>query len=162
MLDESLRPSPEAEAVLRWAGWTPDRQVDTTAWVQELRADGNTVFPIAEAIMRSYGGIRLEHRGFGGRSVHDMDVNPYAWIRDREHIELVEEVLDVRVCPLGETAGAAMLAICEDGRVISEMDGSVLLIGQDWPAAMDHVILHRGEVIRLAEDYEPLDPPHPA
>src|SRR5215211_4501846 len=141
MLDESLRPSPEAEAVWRWAGWTPDRQVDTTGWVQELRAKGNTVFPIAEAIMRSYGGIRLEHQGFGGRSVQDMEVNPYAWTGMRDHIELVEEALGTRICPLGLASGAAMLAICEDGRVISEMDGSVFVIGPNLVAAMDHGFL---------------------
>jgi hypothetical protein len=154
--DESLLPSPEAEEVLRRAQWTPQRAVDISDWVETLCREGNEVFPFAEAIMRTYGGLRLEHPGFGGDSHHDFEVNPDYWYDMREHIELVEEAVGRRVCPLGITTGAAMLAVLEDGRVISEFEGEVFQIGEDWRAALDNRILGRGDSIKLAEDYEPV------
>jgi hypothetical protein len=156
MADESLRPSPEAEVVLRRAQWSTQREVDTSEWVETLRKEGNEIFPFAEGIMRNYGGLRLEHRGFGGSSHHDFEVSPDYWYDMREHIELVEEVVGSRVCPLGITTGAAMLAVLEDGRVISEFGGDVFQVGATWKAALDNLILGRGQYIKLAEDYQPV------
>lgn len=65
MLDERLRPSPEAEPILRAAGWTPERQVEVGEWVDALVDDGNTVFPTALEILRSYGGFGLRSKGSG-------------------------------------------------------------------------------------------------
>jgi hypothetical protein len=154
--DESLLPSPEAEEVLRDAHWTPEWAVDISDWVGTLRREGNEVFPFAEAIMRTYGGLRLEHRGFGGSSRHDFEVNPVYWYDMRDHIELVEEAVGSRVCPIGITAGAAMLAVLADGRVIDEFEGEIFQIGETWRAALDNLILGRGEDVKLAEDYEPI------
>jgi hypothetical protein len=154
--DESLLPSPEAEVVLRRARWSPERVVDISEWVETLRREGNDVFPFAEGIMRNYGGLRLEHQGFGGRSRHDFEINPEYWYDMREHIELVEEAVGNSVCPLGITMGAAMLAVVKDGRVISEFVGDVFQIGETWRAALDNLILGRAGYIKLAEDYEPV------
>src|ERR1700704_5971511 len=57
MLDEDLLPSAEAESVLRNAGWSPSRKVDISAWVEALRSEGNEVSPLAEAILRRFGGL---------------------------------------------------------------------------------------------------------
>jgi SUKH-3 immunity protein len=158
MVDESLLPSPEAEVVLQGAQWSPQRRVDISEWVETLRREGNEIFPTAEGIMRNYGGLRLEHEGFGGRSRHDFEVNPDYWYDMREHIELVEEAVGSKVCPLGITTGAAMLAVLEDGRVISEFEGDIFQVGKTWRAALDNLILRRGEYIKLAENYEPISP----
>jgi hypothetical protein len=53
-LDDALRPSPEAEPILRRAGWSPGRAVDASKWVEVLQQDGNHVFSFAEAIMRNF------------------------------------------------------------------------------------------------------------
>ena len=156
MADEWLLPSPEAEAILRRSKWSPERVVDTSEWVETLRREGNDVFPFAEGIMRNYGGLRLEHQGFGGRSRHDFEVNPDYWYDMRDHIELVEDAVGSSLCPLGITTGAAMLGVLADGRVISEFEGDVFQVGTNWRFALDNLILGRGEYIKLAEDYEPV------
>src|SRR5919199_1464548 len=141
MADESLLPSPEAEVVLRQAKWSPERVVDISEWVETLRREGNDVFPFAEGIMRNYGGLRLEHQGFGGRSRHDFEVNPDYWYDMRDHIELVEDAVGSSLCPLGITTGAAMLGVLADGRVISEFEGDVFQVGTNWRFALDNLIL---------------------
>jgi hypothetical protein len=158
MLDEPLRPSPEAERILHQVGWSPDRQVDVSEWVERLRDEGSEVFPMAEAILRNFGGLRLRHRECGGPSRHDFDVNPVHWYDQRDRVADIEEILGTTLCPLGETSGAAMLAVLADGRIIDEFEGEVIQIGEDWRAALDNLLLGRGTDVKLAEDYEPVRP----
>lgn len=160
--DEAVRPSPEAETVLRHAGWSPDRSADISEWVETLGREGNHVFPLARVIMERFGRLRLRHQGFGGPACHDFQINPDSWYDERDHVALIEEVLKCRLWPIGETSGAAMLAVLEDGRVIAELDGLVLQIARNWSEALDHFILGRGETMLLAEDYDqPVHPPRP-
>ena len=154
MLDNDLQPSPDAEAILRQVGWSPDREVDVSEWVRTLRDEGNQVFPFAEAIMKNFGGLRLRHSEAGGPSRHDFDVNPSHWYDQRDRVSDIEEVLGTAVCPLGETSGAAMLAVLADGRVIDEFEGEVIQIGENWRAALDNRLFGRGADVKLAEDYE--------
>ena len=42
-MNHTDRLSPEAKRVLRTAGWSPERAVDITHWVNTLRAEGNAV-----------------------------------------------------------------------------------------------------------------------
>jgi hypothetical protein len=156
MLDEALRPSAEAEPILRRAGWSPGRAVDASEWVEVLRREGNEVFPFAEAIMRNFGGLRFAGPARKRGTRHGFEVNPVYWYEMRDHVELVEEALGSRVCPIGITAGAAMLAVLADGRVVDEFEGEIFEIGKTWRAALDNLILGRGEDIKLADDYEPI------
>lgn len=159
MADDFLQPSPEAEAVLRRSGWSPEREVDISEWVERLRSDGDDVFPLAEAILRNFGGMRLEHQGFGGVSVHDIDVNPLHWYGERDRLEGIEQITGSRACPLGETFGAAMLAVLEDGRIVTDLDGCIVQIGRSWREALDKLVLGQGEYFLLAEDYDkPVEP----
>ena len=155
-LDESLSPSSEAEAILKQAGWSPDRSADISEWVETLNREGNDVFPAARAIMESFGGLHLRHRGFGGPARYDFEINPDSWYGEREHLALVEDLLQTRVCPIGETSGSALLALLSDGRVIEEMDGTVFLVGTNWREALDNRIFGRGEPVQLADDYKPV------
>ena len=154
---EPLTPSPKAEEVLRAAGWTPERQVDITEWTDALRRDGVEVSPHAEAILRKFGRIRLGHRGRGGPSRQDFSVDPTSWLGEGEHVRDIEAAIGHRLSPLGETMGAAMLGVLDDGAVIAEMDGDVVQIGRSWRDALDYLILRPAATLKLAEDYEPVD-----
>jgi hypothetical protein len=151
-LDRSLLPSPAVEAVLRSSGWSPGHVADTSNWVEALSGDGNDVFPIAAAILRRFGGLRLEHKGQGGVSRQDFEVDPTSWYGEREYIAQTEDVLGQPVCPLGEVAGGAMLAVVCDGRVIADLAGEIVLLGKDWPSALDHLILGEGDPVHLSAD----------
>jgi hypothetical protein len=125
---------------LRTAGWSPGRAVDISAWVDALGAERTELFPLAESILRSFGGLAL--RGEDAHGAREtFDVNPAHWIGMRDVIADAEKVLQNRLFPLGELAGDTMLAVLDDGRVFSEFQGYVDLLGQDWSSALDRLIL---------------------
>lgn len=157
-LDEQLRPSVEAESVLRAAGWSPERSVDIARWVKPLRDDGNTVFP-AESVLRSFGGLAVRARIASGALEESFDVDPSLWVGMRDVIAHTEEVLGRPVFPLGDLSGDRMLAVLDDGRIISEFQGYVDLLGENWSSALDHLTLGKGESLPLAKDYMPVDQP---
>lgn len=159
MVHESLRPSHEAEAILRAAGWSPDRTVDIDEWVATLRRDGNHVSPAAEAILKGFGGLELRHRLDGGLSRYDLSLNPATWYGERDRVLDIEDVLKSPACPLGEFSGEAMLAVLEDGSIVSAFGGDMNLVGDSWSSALDLITLGRGEFRRLAVDYVPVDQP---
>jgi hypothetical protein len=149
--------SPEIQGVLRTAGWSPEWAVDITNWVNTLRAEGNAVPSVAMDILKNFGGIQLRHRGAGGASYFDFDVDPSHWFGMRDEIREVERAVGCSVCPLGETLGASMLAVLDDGRIIVDKDGDIALLGKDWPQALDLMALGRGGYVPLAEDYVPVE-----
>src|SRR3989442_2135222 len=153
MLDDQLRPSPDAEVILRRAGWSPDRHVDISQWVERLRSDGTAVFPLAQAILSSFGGLRFRGDRPKRPTRHDFEMDPASWLGERDRLESIEEITGKRACPLGETSGAAMLAVLEDGRVIADLDGFIVQIAKNWREALDNLILGQGEDLLLAEDY---------
>lgn len=161
MLDDQLRPSPEAVVILRRAGWSPEREVDISEWVERLRSDGNDVFPIAEAILRSFGGLCFRGDRPKRPTRHDFEIDPAYWYGERDRLEDIEEITNSRACPLGITSGAAMLAVLEDGRTITDLDGCILLIARSWREALDNLILGQGEHVLLAEDYDKPVQPRP-
>jgi hypothetical protein len=61
------------------------------------------------------------------------------------------------VFPLGELSGETMLAVLDDGRVISEFQGYVDLLRQDCSSALDHLTLGKGKIVSLARDYVRVD-----
>jgi hypothetical protein len=149
--------SPEIQRVLRTAGWSPEWAVDITHWVSTLRAEGNAVPSVAMDILKGFGGIKLRHRGAGGASYFDFDVDPSHWFGMRDEIQEVERAVGCGVCPLGEILGASMLAVLDDGRIIVDKDGDISLLGRDWSQALDLMALGRGGYVRLAEDYVPVE-----
>jgi hypothetical protein len=44
-------------------------------------------------------------------------------------VQAVEEVTGARACPLGEAYGGAMLAVLENGRIISDLSGDIAVLG---------------------------------
>lgn len=161
-MPDELIPSPEAQPILRDAGWSQDRAVDTSEWIQRLRADGHQVFPLAEAILGNFGGLRFAGDRPPRPTRHDFQIEPLLWLGERDRLEDIEAVIGARACPLGETSGAAMLAVLEDGRVIADMDGCIVQLAETWRGALDNLVLGRGEDLLLAEDYDqPVDPPRP-
>lgn len=156
-VDETVWPSADAEAVLRQAGWSPGRSIDISEWVETLSREGNEISPVARAIMESFGRLHFRHQGFGGPARYDFSVSPDSWYGERAHLALLEQVLKTGLCPLGETSGAALLAILSDGRVVEEMDGTVFLVGNNWREALDNRIFGRGDPVRLADDYRPVE-----
>jgi hypothetical protein len=88
-----------------------------------------------------------------------LGLDPSPWYEERELVHAVEEVTGNGACPLGEVYGGAMLAVLGDRRVISDLSGDVAVLGRDlgndWRAALDHLILGQGDAVPLSAG-EPL------
>jgi hypothetical protein len=152
MLDETLRPSAEAESILRAAGWSPTRTVDTTACVEALRRGGNQVFPLAESILTSFRGLDVRSKGAQAAS-ESFDVNPSHWIGMRDVIADTEEVLQHRLFPLGELSGKhhAGGPRRRPGHLgVSGIRGPA---GTGLVVALDRLTLGKGDTVPLATDY---------
>jgi hypothetical protein len=154
--DRRLLPSPDAQTVLRAHGWSPERDVEISEWADALRRDGNHVSPIAEAILKNLGGLHVRSGKPPRRARHAFDIDPSLWFQERELVQAVEDVAGARACPLGEAYGGAMLAVLEDGRIISDLSGDIAVLGDDLPAALDLLTLGRGAFRMLARNYVPV------
>lgn len=158
----SIAPSPEVASILREAGWSPDRQIDTSDWVRRLRDDGHHVFPLAESILQGFGGLRFVGERPPRPTRHDFWIEPVLWLGEADRIKDIEAITGAQACPLGETSGTAMLAVLDDGRVVVDLDGCIVQIAETWCGALDDLVLGRGVNLLLAEDYDkPVDPPQP-
>ena len=161
-MPDDVSPSPEVEAVLREVGWSKDRDIDTSEWVGKLSDDGNEVFPLAEAILRKFGGVRFVGDRPPRPTRHDFQIEPLLWLGERDRLDDIETLSGSRACPIGETSGSAMLAVLEDGRIIADLDGCILQLAPTWRGALDNLVLGLGENLLLAEDYDrPVIPPRP-
>jgi SUKH-3 immunity protein of toxin-antitoxin system len=126
-LDEALLPSPETTGILREAGWSAERRVDVSGWITDLAREGTTALPAAEAILSNFGGLVVKHTDHQGSSRHSFDLNPSRWYHARDEIRDNEELVGDRLFPLGETEGAGMLAVLEDGGIIWAFVGCISL-----------------------------------
>lgn len=154
---EALQPSADSERILRANGWSPEGAVDISDWVDTLHRDGHDVFPAAKEILRRFGHLHLKAGGSSTSAQHAVDVDPALWYHERERVQDVEGVTGTRACPLGEVYGGAMLAVLEDGRVVSDLSGDVALLGENWHAALDLLVLGRGSFVMLAQNYIPIE-----
>lgn len=160
MNDESVRPSPEAEAFLRAGGWSPN-SADMSETVAQLRRDGYEVSPHAEAILSRFDGLSFSGKRRKWRPVHDFEIRPSSWYGEADRFEYIQAITGAPVCPLGDTSGAAMLGVLSDGRVVVELNGHLVSIGNTWREALDSQLFGTGQALLLAEDYEPVVPPTP-
>jgi hypothetical protein len=161
-MSDPLSPSPEVEPVLREAGWTQDRDVDISEWVNKLTEHQIKVFPLAATILRRFGSLSFVGSRPPRPTRHDFRVEPLLWLGESDRLADIEAITRSRVCPLGETSGTAMLAVLEDGRVIADLDGCIVQLAETWGGALDNLVLGLGEDLLLAEDYDkPVYPPRP-
>ena len=140
--------STRTEAVLRSAGWYPNRY---DAEYVELCEESLTVkgsFVISQAARRAlgeFGRLKFDERGPG----IDFAREPFvidALLADGEEDRFQRngDAIGVALFPLGEDAnGTGFLAIDDSGRVFAVGDGPLLLIGNDIREALDNLVLGR-------------------
>jgi hypothetical protein len=90
-----------------------------------------------------------------GRRSFDLD--PSRWCGARDEIRENEQLVGRRIYPLGETEGAGLLAVLEDGSIIWAFIGCVARIGENWREALDYLVLGQGRDVMIADDHVPLN-----
>lgn len=124
--------SEKALAVLREAGWSEDRQIDITPYVEMLEKEGNVVFPVVTDFLRRFGGLELswEHplrpRTPAGEEIrpHLYLLAPYApnliRIVPQSSLEVDEGLLGLKVCSIGHDSSGIDIVMAETGKVYGE------------------------------------------
>jgi hypothetical protein len=116
--------SEKALAVLHEAGWSEDRQIDITPYVEMLEKEGNVVFLVVADFLRRFGGLDLswQHPLPGVREEiwhHLYILSPYSpgliRIQPKSSLEGSEAVLGVNLCSIGNTSMDILMT--EAGRV---------------------------------------------
>lgn len=109
--------TPPVEAVLRQAGWHPDRRVDLTRWKASL-----TEFPwhpAAERFLGEFGGLRVDVRGPGITVAREpFELDPELAAGEEERFADLSAAFGCAFFPVGELGqGEFFLGIDEEGAV---------------------------------------------
>lgn len=101
-------------AILERAGWHEGRDVPLPL----LAPGGPTLFPVAEAVLREFGGLRFGHCGAGvDFATSDVVIDPGLAVHLKAELDGYGRPLGTRLFPLGEVhRGHGYLVIDEQGR----------------------------------------------
>ncbi len=106
--------SPAIAEILERAGWYEGRDVP----IPLSAPDGLTLFPIAEAVLRQFGGLRFGECGAGvDFATSDVVIDPGLAVHLKSELDEYGRPLGTRLFPLGEVhRGHGYLVIDEQGR----------------------------------------------
>ncbi|WP_217167004.1 SUKH-3 domain-containing protein [Streptomyces sp. AC512_CC834] len=135
--------SPEAERVLRLAGWQPGRAVPVDAWERMMREadEGYVMHEAARRFLSEFGGLEVHQKGPGMNAARSpFRLDPLLAKRDFEIIESLSEDAEVDLYPLGDLSqGNFYVAMAEDGAVYVGMD-DVELLAETADEALDKLV----------------------
>jgi hypothetical protein len=124
-------------SLLRQAQWDTDRVVDVREYAQILQNKGITVFPVAHAFLRRYGGLTItDHIG---QTRHEIAFGGMQAARDTE-LEVIGAFaarIGRSLCPIG-VAWASILMMTPEGHVYSGNGQTTGLIF--WGETGEHAI----------------------
>jgi hypothetical protein len=129
---------PETEVVLRSAGWTPDRRIEASPWIEQLRSEGFQPNDVALTVLMNVGGLRLTPTVVNDQT-HCVDTvffDPIvAATGEHDRISQWESEYHLNLFPVAEVQGGLILCCSPDsvftlgivrplqslGRSVSEM-----------------------------------------
>lgn len=112
--DHPNSPSSAVAAILERAGWYEGRDVPLPLFAP----DGLTLFPVAEAVLGEFGGLRFGKCGAGvDFTTSDVVIDPGLAVHLKAELDDLGRFLGTRLFPLGEVhRGHGFLVIDEQGR----------------------------------------------
>ncbi len=158
---ERLLANPIVAQTLRAAGWTPERSVDVTRWLDLFQREGVPALPAAISILESFGDLsvkptRSDTSVFSPSRI-DFDPQRFYFPGEGEFFRGGEGPLGVNGCPIGERGDQSGLVLLEDGRLVEDLgQWTFRILGHDFEDALVHMIL----ADHLPPPYKP--PPTPS
>jgi SUKH-3 immunity protein len=136
--------SPVVREELQSAGWTPGRSYDANAWIDELNAQGYRLTDVAEAAMRSYGGLELNPINVDGPNFSNEEpliLDPI--LAGSGHYALAEELsreLGGTWYPLGEWLSSSSVFVNQDGWTVATGLGWIWELGRSVEEAIEFAL----------------------
>lgn len=129
---------------LKSAGWTPGRNWDISAWVEELGSQGYKISDVAEAALKSYGNLELGPLNTNGPNFSNDD--PFLFdpiLAGSGHYPLARELgkeLGGSWYPLGEWISNASVFVNRSGWVVATGLGWIWELGSSVEDALDFAL----------------------
>ncbi|MFC0006125.1 SUKH-3 domain-containing protein [Micromonospora siamensis] len=121
--------SPEVEAVLRQAGWFPQRRIDLGAWQISMREF--SWHAAATRFLQEFGGIRVEVSGPGVSCARvPFEFDPELAVGEEERFAEFSEVFGRRFFPVGELGQGEFFLAIDDEAVLYYLSARLFRLGQ--------------------------------
>jgi hypothetical protein len=130
---------PEVDSLFRSAGWLPERRVDVAVWHTALGSQGFQLFPAAERIVGSVGGLtvrgptRAETRWYPREVVFDPLSGGDG---EFDRFEQWREVVGQRLYPLADLNPRLCVMVAEDGEIFAGQMSLFYRYGATFEEAM--------------------------
>ncbi|MBN9120902.1 MAG: SUKH-3 domain-containing protein [Planctomycetes bacterium] len=130
---------PEVADLFRSAGWLPERRVEIATWEEALRARGIPIFPAAERVIASVGGLtvrgpaRVETRWCPRAITFDPLAGSAGGC---EQFERWRELVGQRLYPLADLKPRLCLTVAEDGSLFAGQKDLFYRYGDTFEEAM--------------------------
>ncbi|MFG2146855.1 SUKH-3 domain-containing protein [Streptomyces sp. NPDC048696] len=138
------------------SGWSAQRSVDTSQWVEPLESEGYRVHPLAEEVLATMGGLSIEPiNRVGPNFTNDEPFNfdPLAaGSGQREMAMEVEGILGGSYFPLGEWLSYSSVFVESQGRVIATGMGWIWELGSTFEEALELTVCADRPLVCLHSD----------
>ncbi|HEY5397174.1 MAG TPA: SUKH-3 domain-containing protein [Trebonia sp.] len=120
--------SDESQSVLREAGWTPGRRVDTSRWIDVIEAAGIAAHDAARRFLAEFGGLSIDISGSGvTRAREPFELDPLLCVGEEGRFTEWGEEIGRSIFPIG---------VHDRGRFFLGIDGeSGILLVETWVAS---------------------------
>ena len=148
-----MKLSKETKNILEEYGWTPDRTIDITKYVQFLESKGYIVFDIVRKFLIQFGELRLQHPHYVEPTPEQYTkykLKPYKILHFNsidaargifiENIKCYEERIGEKLTPIGEAHdGYLVLMISESGKMYGAFDDYLTLLGNSYEEGIEAI-----------------------
>ncbi|WP_223184463.1 SUKH-3 domain-containing protein [Streptomyces sp. CBMA152] len=151
---ESLRQ--DLLGALSASGWSVQRSVDTSHWVNPLEREGYRVHSLAEELLAAMGGLSIEPINRVGPNFTNgepFNFDPLAAGAGQRDMAIeVESVLGGKYFPIGEWLSYSSVFIEAEGRVIATGMGWIWELGPTFEEALELAVCADRPLVCLHSD----------
>jgi hypothetical protein len=133
----------EAEQLLRRAGWSPERRVETGDMTRALASEGYAVSPLLEGFLAEYGNLLvLFPRRFAGRpDTVNLNASRAASGIYKEAVDEYGHRIGKAVVPVGTVYSDHMtMLLADDGSVYGGFDDTLVFFGKSPAEGLETIL----------------------
>jgi hypothetical protein len=136
----------ETEAVLRLAGWQPDRRIDPAPWITQLEAERFTRNEPAVAVLANLGGLQLAPTSVN-QKLYCPDIVHFdpviAASGDRDKVAMWEEHCHMSLFPIAEVQGGPVVCCSPTSVFILAYGLPLLFLGNSVEEMLNQLVCGR-------------------
>lgn len=126
---------------LKEDGWYEDREIDISEWITQLENDGYRIFPYAELILKTLGGLYIRPDAtFGMIRSGEINFDPLdIGIGEFWHLEKYESKVGEKLYPLG--LYLHLYVYVGESKKIYVIDRDIYFAGKNIEESLNNILL---------------------